>query len=68
MPVPESHDALYSVHSPFRLASISVPRNDRFPDLGAHTGAVLQDAGYTTEEIAELAVDGIVQGYVEMPR
>ncbi|CAI7978337.1 CoA-transferase [Frankia sp. Hr75.2] len=45
LPVP-GHDAAVSIRSPFRLASIPQPRNERFPELGEHTREVLSEAGY----------------------
>lgn len=35
LPVPGSDGRLVGVRSPFRLASQTVPRNERFPDLGS---------------------------------
>ena len=58
LPVPGSAEALVSVRSPFRLASQPTPRNERFPDLGADTLAVLRDVGCTDEEIASLSIAG----------
>ena len=58
LPVPGSAGALVSVRSPFRLASQPTPRNERFPDLGADTLAVLRDVGCTDEEIASLSIAG----------
>jgi crotonobetainyl-CoA:carnitine CoA-transferase CaiB-like acyl-CoA transferase len=57
--VPES-ERLYSVHSPFRLASIASPRNERFPGLGEHTVEVLRETGLTSRQIEALIVRGVV--------
>lgn len=60
MTVPDG-DGLHSVHSPFRLASQSEPRNERFPELGANTVSVLQGLGYEAESIERLVNDGAVE-------
>lgn len=60
MPVPGSADQLVTVHSPFRLASLPEPRNERFPALGADTRNVLGDLGYTETEVAALLAAGAV--------
>jgi crotonobetainyl-CoA:carnitine CoA-transferase CaiB-like acyl-CoA transferase len=39
--------------TPFRIRSAS-------PELGAHTDAVLREAGYSPDEVAELRKDGVV--------
>jgi crotonobetainyl-CoA:carnitine CoA-transferase CaiB-like acyl-CoA transferase len=56
--VPGASEDLVSVRSPFRLASLPVPRNERFPDLGADTRVVLRDIGYTEEELRFLSAAG----------
>ena len=59
MPVPGLTDELVTVRSPFRLAS-TAPRNERFPELGEHSRQVLDDLGYTAEEIVALLDSGAV--------
>jgi crotonobetainyl-CoA:carnitine CoA-transferase CaiB-like acyl-CoA transferase len=53
-------ERLYSVRSPFRLASVASPRNERFPNLGEHTVEVLRETGLTSTQIEELIVRGVV--------
>lgn len=60
MPVPEG-GGLHSVHSPFRLASQPEPRNERFPELGADTVAILERLGYEPATIGQLVSDGAVE-------
>jgi crotonobetainyl-CoA:carnitine CoA-transferase CaiB-like acyl-CoA transferase len=60
LPVPGADGSLYSVHSPFRLASILQPRNERFPGLGAHTVEVLAECGFSSGDIESLLVCGAV--------
>jgi crotonobetainyl-CoA:carnitine CoA-transferase CaiB-like acyl-CoA transferase len=60
LPAPGT-DGLYSVRSPFRLASIDQLRNSRCPDLGAHTREVLEELGLSGERITELARAGAIQ-------
>ncbi|MEW1819199.1 CoA transferase [Arthrobacter sp. NPDC080031] len=62
MPVP-GVDGLHSVHSPFRLASQPIPRNERFPELGADTEEILESLGYDLETIQQLTKDGAVETY-----
>lgn len=52
--LPIEGSGCYSVRSPFRLASVDTPRNERFPGLGEHTLEVLIEAGLTDAEAAEL--------------
>lgn len=59
MPVPGSAEELVTVRSPFRLASVA-PRNERFPELGADTRAVLIGLGYTHDEVTALAEAGAI--------
>jgi crotonobetainyl-CoA:carnitine CoA-transferase CaiB-like acyl-CoA transferase len=68
MPVPGSAGDLVSVRSPFRLASIPEPRNERFPELGEGTRAVLDAMGFSDDEIADLAADGSVELPSEVSR
>jgi crotonobetainyl-CoA:carnitine CoA-transferase CaiB-like acyl-CoA transferase len=60
LPAPGT-DRLYSVRSPFRLASIGELRNSRCPDLGAHTREVLTELGLSDERIMQLARAGAIQ-------
>lgn len=60
MPVPESANA-HSVHSPFRLKSLTEPRNERYPDLGADTAEALLALGFERSEISEFVETGVVQ-------
>jgi crotonobetainyl-CoA:carnitine CoA-transferase CaiB-like acyl-CoA transferase len=60
LPVPGT-DRLYSIRSPFRLASVGELRNSRCPELGAHTSEVLGELGLSRERIRELARAGAVQ-------
>jgi crotonobetainyl-CoA:carnitine CoA-transferase CaiB-like acyl-CoA transferase len=60
LPVPGAPEEMVSVRSPFRLASVPVPRNERFPDLGADTRVVLRDIGYTEEELRFLSAAGAI--------
>jgi crotonobetainyl-CoA:carnitine CoA-transferase CaiB-like acyl-CoA transferase len=60
LPVPGADGSLYSVHSPFRLASIPQPRNERFPVLGAHTVEVLAESGFSSHDIESLLTCGAV--------
>jgi crotonobetainyl-CoA:carnitine CoA-transferase CaiB-like acyl-CoA transferase len=62
LPVPGSDGHLVTVRSPFRLASIPQPRNERFPALGAHTADVLAELGYTPSDLARLAACGAIAG------
>lgn len=62
MPVPEG-GGLHSVHSPFRLASQPEPRNERFPELGADTVAILERLGYEPVTIGQLVDDGAVEAH-----
>ncbi len=55
--VPGSNGALVTVHSPFRLSSIPLPRNERFPELGADTRAVLAELGYSVAEIESMRAE-----------
>jgi crotonobetainyl-CoA:carnitine CoA-transferase CaiB-like acyl-CoA transferase len=67
MEVPGSGGGLFSVHSPFRLASIPAPRNERFPDLGADTAAVLAEYGFVQSEIDRLISNGAVHDTAARP-
>lgn len=60
MPVPDSTGDLMTVHSPFRLASVVEPRNERFPGLGANSREVLLALGYSNDEVTSLVASGAV--------
>ena len=60
LPVPDSQEQLVSVRSPFRLASVPTPRNERFPELGGDTRVVLSALGFSEEEIVDLASLGAI--------
>ncbi|MCZ2860093.1 CaiB/BaiF CoA transferase family protein [Blastococcus sp. VKM Ac-2987] len=60
LPVPGSGGVLNGVRSPFRLASIPEPRNERFPELGEHTVEVLREAGFDAAAIDRLLASGAV--------
>jgi crotonobetainyl-CoA:carnitine CoA-transferase CaiB-like acyl-CoA transferase len=64
LPVPGSDHGLYGVRSPFRLASLSEPRNERFPETGEHSIEVLRECGLSDDEIHDL----VDTGAVEAPR
>ena len=61
MPVPGTDGRMHGVHSPFRLSSIPLPRNTRFPGLGAHTREVLGEYGFSDADIDELLLAGAVR-------
>lgn len=61
LPVPGAGDAMHTVRSPFRLASMPGVRNSRFPDLGAHTVEVLAEHGLNPADIARLAERGAIE-------
>jgi crotonobetainyl-CoA:carnitine CoA-transferase CaiB-like acyl-CoA transferase len=60
LPVPGSGGALNGVRSPFRLSSVAVPRNERFPDLGEHTIEILRESGFGDADIDRLLREGAV--------
>ena len=60
LPVPGSDGALVTVHSPFRLASVPAPRNERFPELGADSRAVLREIGYSDDDITRFIAAGAI--------
>ncbi len=62
LPVPGFEGAMHSVRSPFRLASVPEIRNERFPDLGAHTVEVLAESGFSSADIAHLMDRGAIEG------
>jgi crotonobetainyl-CoA:carnitine CoA-transferase CaiB-like acyl-CoA transferase len=61
LPVPGSDGRLYSVHSPFRLASIPRPRNQPSPERAAHTVEVLREHGFSDTDIDRLVACGAVE-------
>ncbi|WP_106815072.1 CaiB/BaiF CoA transferase family protein [Microbacterium timonense] len=60
LPVPGGRTGLHSVHSPFRLRTIPGPRNERFPELGADTRALLEELGCSADEIERMSEAGVV--------
>lgn len=60
VPVPGT-PGLFGVRSPFRLASVPELPNARFPELGAHTREVLEEAGLSLAEMERLAGVGAIQ-------
>jgi crotonobetainyl-CoA:carnitine CoA-transferase CaiB-like acyl-CoA transferase len=63
LPVPGSDDALHSVRSPFRFGSVTCPRNERFPELGADTREILFECGFSGDDIDSLIGSGVVQSH-----
>jgi crotonobetainyl-CoA:carnitine CoA-transferase CaiB-like acyl-CoA transferase len=61
LPVPGSNGELNGVRSPFHLASVPEPRNERFPEPGEHSLEILRECGLTDREIDELLQDGAVE-------
>jgi crotonobetainyl-CoA:carnitine CoA-transferase CaiB-like acyl-CoA transferase len=56
-PVPGFGQSMVTVRSPFRLKSVD-NRNERFPDLGADTERILEDLGYSPNDIQTLLSSG----------
>jgi formyl-CoA transferase len=50
-----------TVNTPIEIAGIEKRRPGSYPELGQHTGEILQEIGYTEEEIDTLAASNIVQ-------
>lgn len=61
LPSPGSLGRLHSVHPPFRLASITEPRNERFPEVGAQAATILDEMGFSRDEIEQLFLTGAVR-------
>jgi crotonobetainyl-CoA:carnitine CoA-transferase CaiB-like acyl-CoA transferase len=61
LPVPGSDGTLNGVRSPFRLASLPDPRNERFPELGEHSVEILREYGFDDAEVEQLVGSGAVQ-------
>jgi crotonobetainyl-CoA:carnitine CoA-transferase CaiB-like acyl-CoA transferase len=61
LPVPGTDGRMYSVHGPFRLASMPQPRNTPSPERAAHTVEVLQEHGFGEAEIEQLIASGAVE-------
>jgi crotonobetainyl-CoA:carnitine CoA-transferase CaiB-like acyl-CoA transferase len=60
LPVPGTQGDLVSIRSPFRLGSIPEPRNERFPEVGEDTLALLAAAGYSDDDVSRLVELGAV--------
>ncbi|WP_255315011.1 CaiB/BaiF CoA transferase family protein [Rhodococcus koreensis] len=58
--VPGSEGSMVTVRSPFRLGSVPEPRNERFPELGAHTYDVMCELGFADADIERMASDGSI--------
>lgn len=61
LPVPGSLGGLHGIRSPFRLASVPQPRNERFPELGEHGVEILAESGLTDDEIDQLIRTGALE-------
>ncbi|SDG82461.1 Crotonobetainyl-CoA:carnitine CoA-transferase CaiB [Microbacterium pygmaeum] len=57
LPVPDA-EGLFTVHSPFRFASITQPRNDGVAALGEHTREVLEEIGLAADRVDRLVAAG----------
>lgn len=60
LPVPGHEAGLAGVRSPFRLASVPDPRNERFPRPGEHSIEILRESGLDDDEVQQLLSDGAV--------
>lgn len=67
LPVPGFGNDLVTVHSPFRLQSITEVRNEPFPQLGAHSREILEHLGYRDAEVAALLASGAVEQAEDAP-
>lgn len=61
LPVPGYDGELNGVRSPFRLASVPEPRNERFPEPGEHSLEILRECGLTDQEVDDLLRSGAVE-------
>ncbi len=58
--VPFADEDGWTVASPLQLQGVQQRRPERAPQLGQHSAQVLQQAGYTGSDIAQLIDEGIV--------